>query len=928
MGLIEREEEFASLEALLTNAVMNRGRIALVSGAVATGKSSLLRAIAEHAIELGALAVTATGSYMERDLPLGVLRQLIEDAPLVPAERDRAMGLLEEGALAASAAGTDAEHRIDAQVVHTLCTVLLDLSERYPLVIVVDDVHHADRASLLCLAYLARRVRSARILAVFAQSDRVRYTHTYFQTDLLRQPNCRRLRLAPLSRAGVTALVAARVGVEPAERFAGQWYALSGGNPLLAGALADDYTEFVRTAGEPSAMVVVGDHFAQAVLSCLQSGQPRTMRVARGLAVLGEPDGLDRLLDLPAMEVSRELFSLSASGLLKEGTFRHEAVKDAVLAGVESRELMELHRRAAELAHDMGTSPCVVADHLLQAGKVEAAWVVPTLEEAARSALRDGLVESAVAYLRLAWRECADEAHRSKLMTMLVRAEWRINPAAPEGHLSELAEAMNRGSLRGSDAVVLARALLWHGRFDDAGDVLEQLNASADPADHETVAELVVAQLWLRATCPPLLTHLRHTPGERRLANMVSVAVSQRLESTLALAEVLTRGPREASMVTVEGILEESRLDEMTMDTVENSLLALTYAGRCDQVAPRCDMFSVEASSRRAPSRQARLAAIRAEVAIRQGDMPAAEHHARLALDSIPMNAWGVAIGWPLGSLILALTAMGKYDAVREHLGRPVPEAMFQTRYGLHYLHARGRHSMATDYHALALRDFQRCGELMLAWNLDTPGLIAWRNEAGEACLRMGQTEEAEQLIQAQLNACGPEARRAKGVALRLLAATTEPARRPALLRQATEYLQMAGDKYELAKALLDLVEVYDDLGEYRRARTIAARAQALARECRAVPILRTLNTAEHAGVATAASSTPPPRELISALSEAERKVAALAAAGYSNREIAGKLFITISTVEQHLTRTYRKLSIGRRDDLPLVLEFGDQAAI
>ncbi len=51
-------------------------------------------------------------------------------------------------------------------------------------------------------------------------------------------------------------------------------------------------------------------------------------------------------------------------------------------------------------------------------------------------------------------------------------------------------------------------------------------------------------------------------------------------------------------------------------------------------------------------------------------------------------------------------------------------------------------------------------------------------------------------------------------------------------------------------------------------------------------------------------------------LSEAELRVAELAAAGETNREISGKLFITVSTVEQHLTRVYRKLRLSGRADL------------
>jgi DNA-binding CsgD family transcriptional regulator len=56
-------------------------------------------------------------------------------------------------------------------------------------------------------------------------------------------------------------------------------------------------------------------------------------------------------------------------------------------------------------------------------------------------------------------------------------------------------------------------------------------------------------------------------------------------------------------------------------------------------------------------------------------------------------------------------------------------------------------------------------------------------------------------------------------------------------------------------------------------------------------------------------------------LSDAERRVAALAAQGQTNREISRRLFITVSTVEQHLTRVYRKLGVARRLDLPPWLE-------
>ncbi|MFC4588570.1 helix-turn-helix transcriptional regulator [Sphaerisporangium corydalis] len=925
MSLIERQEALASLEGLLASAIMGKGRVALVSGTVATGKSELLHSFAEQAAELGALPITATGSLAERDLPLGVIGQLIQDAPLVMEERDRAMALLQEGARTVLSADplTEAMKQVDAQIVHALCTVLLELSERYPLMIVVDDVHHADRASLLCLAYLSRRVRFASIVAVFSHSAHGRYAETSFPTELLRQPHCRRVQIGPLSQAGVMSLVAEHLGTQAAERFAGEWYTLSGGNPLLVQGLVEDHQMATRTAGHPPAELVPGDGYGQAVLSCLHRADPKMLQVAWGLGILGEPGSLPQLLDVSPEYVAREIQALSAAGLLSMGRFRHEAARAAVLAELDADERGALHRRAAELAYDGGGSTTVIAEHLLHAGLIDEHWAVGVLEDAARHALREGRVEPAVEYLRLACRTSTDEQQRVRITTALMRAEWRINPSTPTGHFSELTDAMHKGNLRGSDAVVLAKALLWHGRFDDAQDVLKRLSDSGEKLDADTVTELVVTRPWLRCSHTPFLSHLPQVTGEQSRAAILSVSAYRRLESAITLAAVLTRGPREEIVAVVERILRSSRLDEMSMDTVESALLALTYGGRPDKAAPWCDLFIDEASSRHAPSRQARLSAIRAEIALRQGDMLGAEFHGRLALDTIPMSSWGVAVGGPLSSLVIASTAMGNHDAVNELLDQPVPDAMFQTRWGLHYLHARGRYSMATDHAQLALRDFQRCGELMGRWDLDVPWLVPWRAEAAEACLRLGRPDQARRLVEEQIRRCGTGAPRVHGIAMRLLAATSEPRHRPMLLRQAGDLLQNGGDRYELARVLVDLTEAFHALGEYRRAGMIGGRARAVAQECHAEPLSRSLSRDGDGSAVAVSGSAAEAADVTAILSDAERRVAVLAAAGYTNREIADKLYVTVSTVEQHLTRTYRKLDITSRAELPSTLELG-----
>ncbi|WP_327091562.1 AAA family ATPase [Nonomuraea sp. NBC_01738] len=919
MGLIERDEALASLEGLLADAGNGRGRVALVSGTVATGKSELLHAIAEKAIDLGALAIIATGSRAEREVPLGVLAQLIDDAPLLAHERERAVDLLQEGAGAAMAAEPYAEtlEQMDAQIVHALCTVLLELSERHPLLIVVDDVQHADPASLLCLAYLCRRVRFARVVALFSLTDHGQYGESSFETELQRQPHCRRIHLPLLSREGVGRLAAERLGPEHAESVAGAWFDLSGGNPLLVRGLAEDHLDERRATGAEPAGVVVGDRYGQAVLSCLRRAGRPMLDLARGLAVAGEFRLLEPLLGLSAGDVAQRVHTLTVAGIFGHDGFRHERGGSAVLAETSPERRAELYRRAAELAYNNGAPATVIAEHLLHAGETATPWAVPVLEDAARQALRDGRVEQAVAYLKLAWHACTDERQRVKITTALVRAEWRINPSASAGHFPELTDAMHRGILRGYPAVVLAKALLWHGRFDDAQEVLEHVSDAGGDLDQEALAELVTARSWLRSSYPPFLTHLRRTMSEQGPVTISSVSANRRREAAAALASVLTTGPSDELLGAAERILRSSRLDEGSLDTVESAVLALTYGGAAEAAAPWCEAFIEEAATRRAPSRQARLAAVRAEIAFRQGDLPGAERHARLALEIMPHTSWGVAVGGPLGTLVLAATAMGRFAEVADHLDRPVPDAMFQTRFGLHYLHARGRYSLATDHLQPALSDFQLCGRLMDQWGLDVPGMIPWRADAAEACLRMNKPGQARRLIEEQLARCGATAPRVHGISMRLLAATSELRHRPMLLRQAADLLQSpGGDTYELARALFDLTEAYHALGEFRRAGMIGRRAKAVAQECEANSLLRALarETLEENTPAEGAEVAP-------ILSDAERRVAALAAVGYTNREIADKLYVTVSTVEQHLTRTYRKLNITRRADLPASVE-------
>ncbi|MER5650463.1 AAA family ATPase [Streptosporangium sp. NPDC002524] len=932
-----QRHEMATLRELLDEAVAGRGRVAMVTGAIATGKSALLHGLAEGALDRGVLSLTATGSRAEGALPLGVLSQLVLGASLSERNHSAALGLLREGIRRYLPAGRSGQNgqssrtgqngrtvltgqngpagpadpvgpmgpagpalpadpasgeQMDVLLVDALCAVLLELSERCPLLIVVDDLHHADRASRLCLSHLARRIAYARIMLVFSMPDP--HALGSLHAEMLRQPHCRTVRLGHLSLGEVTRLAAGDAGVATAAR----WHALTGGNRLLVDALLEDHR-----AGDGR-----GERYAEAVLACLHRAEGGSPRVARALAVLGEAGPVSRLLGENDAVTAKTVQELTRAGLLEGGRFRDEAARSAVLAGLDDHERVDLHRRAAELTYHDGAPAPVVAGHLLRAGHAGEPWALPILEEAAARALRQDGVESAIAYLMLALRSCPDERRRARIATTLVRAKWRIDPGTPAGQLAELTEALRRGHLTGGDAVVLAKALLWHGHAEAARDVLGHLRR-LDELDRDAVAELAVAHAWFRSSFPSFLPHLPALTDEQTGGAAHSLSADRRTESADALVRALTQGPLPETAATAERILRGSRLDEMSMDTVESALLALTYTGRADLAAPWCDSFIAEAASRRAPSRQARLSAIRAEIGLRRGDPAAAAADAQRALELIPPDSWGVAVGGPLGSLLLAGAAMGRHEEFLPPVNRPVPEAMLETRFGLQYLYGKGRFHLAAGQPRQALRDLRLCGELMGEWKLDSAEFIAWRLDAAQALVALGEMEEARRLVEEQLTRSGGS-RRVQGMALRVLAATAEKRHRVILLRQSADLLEDGGDRYELARSLIDLTEAYHAAGEFRRAAMLSRRARALAQGCQAGVLSRALPDGGEGGEGVWAGTRP-------VLSDAERRVAALAADGYSNREVAAKLFITVSTVEQHLTRVYRKLSVTRRGDLP-----------
>jgi DNA-binding CsgD family transcriptional regulator len=893
MIFVERGAEFRALRSALTESVSHGARTVLLEGGVACGKSETLEWLTDHAASAGAEVLRAAGSPGSGERPLGVVRQLLENRSLPDARCGGVREAVDSGE--------------EAPAAERFSVAVRELAARVPVVVAVDDLHYVDVPSLHCLLHLVHHCRRSQLLVVLAQSLCCPPQDPKFDTELLRQPAFRRVRLEPLGRAGVVRMLAAVPGVPSGSRLADDVHAYSGGNPLLVRALIEE----CRTSPEFSRSGVVdpapGGPFGQAVLTCLHRGGDATRDVAVALAVLGDcgrPGLLSQLAGMTSASVVQALHALSGAGIAEEYRFRHPLARAAVLDSLAPGARRDLHRRAAALLHREGAPVPEVAAHLLAGHDVPGGWGVAVLREAAEEALAADDARLAVSYLELACAGCPDERTRAGMQIRLAAVMWRFSPGAAEDrYLAEPLAALRAGRLPRSCVGPLAKLMVAHGWLAEARDVLARLRGSAGPEECAAQSEAEITLPWTWA--PP---QAGPRPGNGPPHEP---------------PPWLSAGESKSAVTATEHFLHVTPLTDATLASVVTAVKSLVHSDRVDIAENWCDFFLTEATRRQAPGWQAVFASLRAEIALRQGRLAACEEYARQALRAVPERNASLFIGGPVASLILAYTAMGRYDAAARHVNQAVPETLFRNVYGLAYLLARGRYYLATNRTHAALGDFLNAGRLAIRWGVDRPVLLPWRTEAAEACLRLGDREQAERLIADQLQTRDAGNSRVRGVCLRLRAMTVDVKQRPRLLARAVEALQRSGDRLELARALAALGESHQALGEAARAAVVKRRAWHMARECGVEAAAEETEPGPRGRHAPVAVTVPDGGVFTEAkLSGSEKRVAVLAACGYTNREIAEKLCITVSTVEQHLTRVYRKLNISRRQQLPPDLQF------
>ena len=160
--LLERERELERISRALQDAVDGVGSVLLVEGPAGIGKTTLALAAGAQGRSRGARLLRAAGRELERDFPYGVVRQLFDPVlrAAAPAHREHLLEGAGGAAAALHLASNEAEDASDSEfaTLYRLDWLVANLSDDRPLVLVVDDTHWSDVASLRFLAFLAPRL--------------------------------------------------------------------------------------------------------------------------------------------------------------------------------------------------------------------------------------------------------------------------------------------------------------------------------------------------------------------------------------------------------------------------------------------------------------------------------------------------------------------------------------------------------------------------------------------------------------------------------------------------------------------------------------------------------------------------------------------------------------------------------------------------
>lgn len=932
--LLERERELEELGSALGEVAEGRGCAVGIEAAAGLGKTRLLREARSRGSEAGLTILAGRATELERDFPFALVRQLLGSGivDLSPEERARVF----EGASAArSALGFEADDDRDHDsfaVLHALYWVTAALAERGPLMLAVDDAHSADAGSLDYLGFLLPRLEELPIVLILTGRPDEPDPTGGFQR-LMTDAFFRHMTLAPLSAEASAVLLGDELGAEPASRFAEACFEVSGGNPFLLSELSRTVLQRgIEPLPENAEQVgdLVPERVAQTVLMRLERLSPEAGAVARSLAVLGDESELRLVAELAGIDVaaaSGAADSLRAGEIFDPGRslrFIHPVVRSAVYEGIPAGKRSEAHSRGAELLRGRLASPELIATQLLASEPRGDRKATETLLEAGRKSLTAGAPRSAVAYLTRALREPPPRNSKAEILGSLITASLRAADHASLAAIETdvMAELELKPELHTDWAIDLATWMMLGARFEDAISLLARaVEIAVDCGEVEKAFKFGV-QLRTASMAVPSAPEVNL---DRYRDQIDPNSPGGRLAAALDAGSAAVRGSaQDAADAAKRALGEDGALFAEELDFTAPILVLFTLLIAEEvEVARRAARHALAFALDRGATNELSLArSLNGMVAWGAGDLSAAEADLRQGIELARLAGLPPVILTFTAILVEVLVERDEIRAAESELRAlgmaegPLPANPLFT--GLHI--SRGHWLLEKGDFDAAVGDFVGLAALADANGFGGgPALMACSN-AVRALLAVGRREEAREWAERALSMGEQWGTQATvGYVMCGLAATSPAGRRVGMLEEAVGLLSDSPGRLYRAQALCDLGAALRHQGRRADARVPLKEAIDLSRRCGAVRIVKRAQAELQATGEKVRSYAPIGVE---SLTPSERRVAELAASGMTNRQIAQSLFVTVKTVEAHLSAAYDKLDIGSRRQLPDALNY------
>ncbi len=902
----------------------------ILEGDAGIGKTALTEAALTMATECGWSTATASTERLETGRPFGVLVDALRCWPGSPdPDRARVAELLAPAVVDGSSFQFLPETRFLVQ--ESMLTLLSRLCERQPLLLILDDLHWADVATLATVLAANRRLRLERFGLLLTTRPAPRGAELDRLIEQLTADGAELVELTPLSDDAVKSVVTDRLG-RPTGPSLNAHLATANGNPFMV-------LELLRTLEREGRLVADADRVEveggsvhlpatarQSILRRTVDLPADTLSILQSAAVFGGSFDLAELAavaELSDRAARESAAALVAAGLLADDgprlRFRHALIRQAVYDDIPVAIARSLHRVAARHLAAGSGDPIGAASHFLTAAHPGDPEAIDWIHRACRVvATQDPgrAVELAEGALALQ----PGEHQRAEIQADLVQAllwsgrldeaETRALSALVPGVAPRIGRDLRHG---------LALSLFLQGRTTESAETYEHLLTLIDDETerHRTLGEAANARLW----AGDLTEAWRHV--EELLATGSNDAVVMAMAHSVASRVLALRGDMRAAVEAGDAAVQVSLGDNEAVRRVPHLFQALAYVHadrpddaikaigesqrRCEDLGAVgilpvlregmavCTFFAgrwsdtyteAQASAEQAAETGVSLvtvqtAAILGHIDFARGDVEAARRAVSACWAQLADGAADIGLAFVPWLEALVAEQAGDQAGAAFWLGSLIDELLASGTVGI-------LPSMVAD----AVRVTVAAGDDERARRM-TEAAEQVADKMGTSISR-GAALRCRAMIDRDLGPAVEAVERLRG--------PIRPADHVAACELAGTLAAAAGDSTAAASYLVEALEGANALGAALAARRITARLRGLG--------IRPGSRGRRKRPATGWDSLTP----------TERQVSELVAEGLSNPDIGTRLFISRRTVETHVSNTLRKLDCTGRAGLAAMI--------